>query len=156
MSELGVLGLDLSLKATGIALPDGSTRAIHPGARRIKGYARHELIRRAVLTAVASSSPDLVVIEDYAPHSPGINSTIALAELGGVIRTELTIRGYVWETVAPNTLKAWATGKGNASKDEMIDEALKRGAVPPIIHDEADAYLARLWGLDHLPKATTA
>lgn len=45
------------------------------------------------------------------------------------------------------TLKKWATGKGNANKQTMIDAAVARGW-NPADHNEADA----LWLLDYVLK----
>lgn len=147
MTSPKVIGLDLSIRATGVARVDGSTLVVR--AVRLEGYRRHYVISQQVMKIVRADGPDLVVVEDYAPHSPGINSTIRLAELGGIVRTALETRGYRWATVKPNTLKLWATGRGNADKTEMIAAAYSMGAPQPMTTDEADAWLCRAYGTAH-------
>ncbi len=47
--------------------------------------------------------------------------------------------------VKTNSLKLWATGKGNASKDAMKKVAAQALGRPPIEDNEADAVLVGLW-----------
>ena len=141
-----ILALDLSLTGTGIAHTDGHTERFTTRVD-VDPYWRIETIRCKVrdLTVgvgAVSREVDVVVVEDYADHSPGIRSTIRLAELGGVIRLELTRASIPWVAISPSALKSFATGKGNASKAEMLAAA---DAVSPFVgpfhsYDEADAW----------------
>jgi len=147
-----ILGLDVSLSATGVALPDGTFATIRHGKPKTIGYLRHAQLLERVYVELARARPDVVVVEDYAPRALGINSLIVAGELQGPIRTRLELLGIPWVGVRPNTLKLYATGKGNARKEAMADAAeadLPRGAPRPGNFDEADAYWLRAMGADH-------
>lgn len=141
----GVLGLDPSTARTGVALPTGRLLSWSPSttdvARRLHWFAG-QLARTLTMY-----QPDLVMIEGYAPHSVGTLSTIRLAELGGVLRLTMHEAGTRYVEVTPSHLKKWATGRGGASKDEMVAAAGERGAEPRN-DDEADAALLRFLGLE--------
>lgn len=141
---IAVLGLDLSCASTGVAGCDGRTATLSPPERavapRLCWY--HDQLARLV----RGQDPDVVVIEAYAPRSIGTTSTIRLAELGGVARLVL------WRLARPSVaisvahLKQYATGKGNATKQEMCAAARRAGATPAN-DDEADAWWLRAIGL---------
>lgn len=148
MNDRRVMGIDLALGRTGLALPDGTTLNVTPTGA---GYRKIADLALTVLAIVDTAKPDLVVLEDYAPNSLGTNSTIRSAEAGGVVRTHLTLRHHDWRTVAPNTLKKYATGNGRATKEEMVTRAIELGAAATITHDEADAYFLRRYGIELMP-----
>jgi crossover junction endodeoxyribonuclease RuvC len=147
-----IAGLDLALGKSGVATPDGALRTVTP-ARGLEGYARHWDVAKALLELLAGDGdrPDVVVLEGYAPGSRGILSTIRSAELGGIVRASLYRNGFVFAEVRPNTLKRWATGNGNATKERMVERAVELGArlSSPKADDEADAFLLRAMGRHH-------
>jgi len=141
------MGLDLSLTGTGVALTDGSTALIKTGS--LRGCERLAHIRHEVTSLVFA--PDgamvhLVVIEDYAAHSPG--NEAPKAELHGVILLAL----YDWSIpvalVNPATLKKYATGKGTAKKEDMKLAAYKQFGREFPSNDECDAFFLRCMGLE--------
>jgi len=145
-----VVGLDLSLTATGIA--DGS------GVRTIKtnlrGCERLIFVRDHIAHVVRDSwhyvpGPPLVVIEDYAYHGRHAHSH-QLGELGGVVRVALHEAAVPWVAVVPSTLKRYATGKGNAPKVQMVTSARERLAYAGHDDNEADALWLRALGMDLL------
>jgi Holliday junction resolvasome RuvABC endonuclease subunit len=140
-----ILGLDLSCASTGVALPTGRTITLSPSSTL--GVApRIHWIAGSIARIVRVYDPQVAVVEDYAPHSVGILSTIRLAEVGGAVRMMLYELGLPYLNVRPNTLKRYATGNGNAPKERMILAASVGGASPRN-HDEADAWLLRALGL---------
>lgn len=141
-----VLALDASLARTGVALPTGRLLSWSP-PRSATGVERLDWFARGIDATLGRYAPDLVVVEGYADHSPGIRSTIALAELGGVLRLVVWRHGVDLAVVAPSQLKKWATGSGRADKDAMMAAAAERGALPAN-HDEADAALLRLMAIE--------
>lgn len=150
-----IVGLDLSFTKAGIALPDGRTRVLR-GPTAAGGRTTYERLYRhgtAVVRAVRAADPTLVVLEDYAPHSPGILSTIRAAEVGGMVRAALWRLTIPFEPIRPNELKHFATGNGNADKAAMIGAAVDRGARPDVDDDEADAYLLRAMALEVITTA---
>jgi Holliday junction resolvasome RuvABC endonuclease subunit len=56
------------------------------------------------------------------------------------------LRGIPYEGVPVGTIKKYATGKGNANKDAMIDAARSRG-FSPADDNEADAIAILLWAI---------
>lgn len=154
---MNVLALDLSLTATGVALPDGSTEAL---TTYLRGVERLEMLRQAVLKrcwvdetddACDGWYVDLVVIEGYAYAKT--NKAHDVGELGGVIRLALHENGLPFVVVAPASLKKYALGKGagkGTDKDAMGIAAMRRAGLDfsgrP---DECDAWWLRAMALDH-------
>lgn len=142
-----VVGLDLSLTATGWANVAGVS-----GVYRTKatGTERLAALRRAVdiLVGAGLDSADLIVIEGYSFGSR--NGGEKLGELGGVIRLLLHDRGVRWVEAPPATLKKYATGKGNAGKNDVKAAARKRLGWGGEDDNEADALWLRAIGLELL------
>jgi Holliday junction resolvasome RuvABC endonuclease subunit len=150
-----VLGVELALLKTGVARVDGTFATIHA---RGAGYERHYHVVTELLGVLEQDGPDLAVLEDYAPHGPGINALITVAEVNGIFRSLLQRRRQPFALVRPSTLKAFAVGKGNAPKSELYDAAraaLELDAITgrvelPANYDEADAYWLRRMGAAHV------
>ncbi len=138
-----IVGLDLALTATGIADEHG-TRCFRSKSR---GMERLDEILTQV-RGTGEPRPELVVIEGY---SFGSHSAHAheLGELGGVIRYDLWRVQIPYVDVAPAVLKKFTTGKGNASKFEVIAAAIRRWGFEGSDENEADAYMLRMMGLCH-------
>lgn len=150
MSGLAVVGVDLSLTATGIAYADGSTATVN--TNRLDGPIRLIVIRDAVRAAldVHEWAPDLVVIEGYAFGRP--KQAHQVGELGGVVRVALReeqdeFPHMGWCVVPPAKLKKFATGKGTADKTAMVVAARERLGWDGLDHDQADALWLRAFGL---------
>lgn len=135
-----VVGLDLSLTATGIATVD-ETAVLRPMG--LTGPARLMCIRDDVLAALPVLHP-LVVVEGYAYGRH--NQAHQLGELGGVIRLALWEAGIPYVEVPPSTLKKYATGRGNAGKDEVLAAAIRRLGYDGHDNNEADALWLRAMG----------
>jgi hypothetical protein len=84
-----------------------------------------------------------IAVEDYATHGPG-DPTIG-PELGAIVRLGLIIYPNLHE-VSATSLKKFATGKGNATKDVVMLHTFKRWAFDcGDDNNLADAYvLARM------------
>lgn len=152
MSGPQVLGLDLSLSSTGVALPDGSTVRVRPRPASLRGPQRLTNLWLGIREAIGPWRPQLVVIEDYAPGSIGLSGKLANAELRGVVvqRLSLALPDASFAPIRPNTLKRWATGNGAAKKPAMMAAAARRGWADTGCDDEADAFLLRALGLQYL------
>lgn len=136
-----VVAFDPSLSCTGWARgrsqPSGEPRVevarIVPknlmGERRLV-YIRDEVLRRA-------DGAGVVVLEGYAFARE--NQAHQLGELGGVLRVALHEAGLPFVVLAPSKLKLYATGKGNAKKEEVLAEAVRRLRYAGSSTDEADA-----------------
>lgn len=122
-----VLGLDLSLTATGVAGLGWATTLRYPARKtgqdalqyshqRLRWY--HDNLADSYLNGVA-----LAVVEGLAlgQHNSG---TAALAGQSWMIRDLLWRRNIPYAMVSPTALKAYATGRGNASKAEVASSVL--------------------------------
>jgi hypothetical protein len=136
-----VVALDLSLTSTGVADRNG-TRRICP---KTTGVERLAEVRDAVIDLCLGRDwdsplldfPDLVVLEGYS-YASG-NKAHDVGELGGVVRLALHQAGIRYEVVPPSSLKVYACGVGNASKDDVLLAAVRRLGYEGNSKDEADA-----------------
>lgn len=136
-----VIGLDLSLTATGIAHSDGSTETIK--TRPADGDSRLLQIVRSINDGI---EPNIIaVLEDLPTHAKAAGIT---GMVHGAVRAHLLSRGVPYALVPPATLKAYATGKGNADKAGMTLAAYKRFAREFSDDNQVDAWWLRAAGLD--------
>jgi crossover junction endodeoxyribonuclease RuvC len=142
-----VIGFDLSIVATGVALPDGNCYTIRP---KRKGDRRLSEIREQISYYLDATEPALAVIEQIAEGSQNsFNTVIVLAMVHGQVRGELADRGIPFAYIRPTTLKKWATGSGRAEKVDMVNAALDLDG-EPANGDEADAWWCRAAGRHYL------
>ncbi|WP_329032216.1 hypothetical protein OIE71_04555 [Streptomyces sp. NBC_01725] len=146
---LRVIGLDLSITSTGVALPDGSTFRIK--TRQKDGDVRLLVIRAAVRGALLDHKPHLAVIEDL-PTKMRPTAVKGIGGLHGVVKAELLDAGVPYAVVAPATLKSYAADHGRAEKPAMAAAAfLAAGAefADDAGGDQCDAWWLRAAGHDH-------
>lgn len=139
-----VVGLDLSLTATGIATDDGVTRIrTRPDEFNNPEERRHHI-------AVLATDPNLIfsdtrrclfVVEDVPTHAA--HAIVPLAMLHGVVRNELDDWSHPFALMTPPALKKLATGKGNANKTEVVVAARDRLGYDGTDDNEADALWLR-------------
>lgn len=154
------LGLDLSLNGTGISVlsHDGSlieSKLIKLNTNKTnlyKGQARIKVIVDIILSILNKYSPQRVAVEGYSFGSKG-RSFIDLAELGGVVRYELTNRKLDWVEIPPKTLKKMVSGNGNADKVQMMEAVHQRYGVKFEDDNENDAYCLARALIDHTPES---
>jgi Holliday junction resolvasome RuvABC endonuclease subunit len=84
--------------------------------------------------------------EEVRSHA-GTDAAHCYGALMGVLQVFCMKHGIPFEGVAVGTLKKYMTGKGNASKGEMIQAARDRG-FEPASDNEADAIAGWLWLAD--------
>jgi Holliday junction resolvasome RuvABC endonuclease subunit len=137
-----VMGLDLSLVQTGIAVP-GQVGTLKTPGTKVSGMARLYAIREQIIKSVSALGVGLVMVEGYSYGSK--NGGERLGELGGVIRFALWSEGVPYVEVPPSTLKMYASGKGNAGKVEVLVAARDRLGYTGTNDNEADALW--LWAL---------
>lgn len=139
-----VVGLDPSLTSFGCARPEGVGLLRPP--KGLGGAGRMIWLRDSVLELCRDA--DLVVVEGMSYGSGG-RSIFDLGGLGWVLRVALTERGIPWVEASPSSLKKYATGKGNAGKELVLVEAVKRLSYTGSSYDEADALWLRMMALDY-------
>lgn len=153
-----VVGLDLSLTSTGVAVSDGRLARIRSKGFRLDTIAaRAQRIDRIVNDICAATddftSVDLVVIEAPAYSSVGGSSH---DRSGLWWLTVAAIRAHAVEVVEvmPTTRAKYATGKGagpDASKDACLAAVVRRFPTWAVTgNDVADALVLCAMGCDHL------
>lgn len=141
-----ILGLDPSLTSLGYAY--GTPKAATVGTiipKKVKGLQRLAYIRDEITDILDTEQPELVAYEDYSMGSRG--KTFHIGELGGVLKLALYERNIPILLVPPSSLKLFATGKGNADKDQVRVAMAKHRGWLFNSDDEADAYALLQMGL---------
>jgi crossover junction endodeoxyribonuclease RuvC len=134
------LGIDPSLTATGYCrMIDGTTTTWGEWKTKEKGLPRLSWLNHMIREELLSSDYALVCIEGYAFARP--NQAHQLGELGGVLRLQLYYRDNPWLEIAPAALKKFATGKGNADKEQIMLQVYKRWGFEAESNNVADAYV---------------
>lgn len=166
-----IVSLDLSLTRTGYAFSNGGfprAGVLVPPKTAASGMARLSWIRARVSALVLRGVPladpagyqedaDLVLIEGYSfGQARGSSHSHALGELGGVVRLLLHERGIPYIDVAPAVLKKFATGRGNAKKEEVLGAAIRRLEYEGSDHNEADALFLLHAALVHFDRCPVA
>lgn len=142
MSAADVVGVDLSLTATGVADALGA----HTFRSACSGWERVDELLTFVWRLTRAC--DLIVIEGYSFGSRA-SQAHALGELGGIVRFELWKDEDAYADVPPTVLKKFATGKGNAPKDAVLVAAVRAG-FDGDDNNAADAWWLRQMGLYRL------
>lgn len=156
-----VVGLDPSLTAYGVTLMSAhetdtfATWVVKPPMRGIKRLA---FIRQYILTLLINHDVSRIVMEGYSYGSVG--QAHKAGELGAAVKLGLWDAGLAQpHTMAPTSLKKFATGAGNTKKSEMLLHVFKRWGVEFDDDNAADSYaLARVAHLllgfdpDEVPK----
>lgn len=169
---MNILGIDLSLNATGLAMltvdatppdfsqVDGRKRVLHQinpsqcyqGALIVPRSTDDTLGRwEDVLCPILAWAMEAhaVIIEGYA-FAANMAYHNAIVEMGGILRYHLRKLEHVPIEIAPMSLKKFLTGHGNAQKPDMV-AAVQRLGLPIEDHNMADAF-----GLAQLGHALTA
>lgn len=156
-----VLGLDLSISSTGIAIcKDGrvlETTSV-PTKSKDKWIHRIDTIWSVIFKWINTYQPDSVYIENYSYNS--IFDRETLAELHGVVMWELEQLQIPYHKIPPTQVKQFGTGRGQAPKcPEGVAKSTwgKRWVVEAVNtrydtsfklseNDKADAFLISLLG----------
>lgn len=137
-----IIALDLSLTATGVCWGMNSVGVWKP---KVRGHERLAQIMGELHSALYASDADVVFIEGFSFGSKG-SSLYEIGGLGYIVRHELWRGGLPYVEVPPSVLKKYATGKGTARKEEMLEAAIRRFKYAgPADNNAVDAYL--LWHL---------
>lgn len=160
-----ILGLDLSLTGSAIAVIDKSTGKLHENPRtlrnNLKGMTRLAFLRTEIISMVFNLKEQHTVlpvfIEGYGFSFRGMD--FSLAELGGAIRLALLeCVNQPYFDVPPMSLKMFITGKGNAAKNIMLEQVYRKykiGSEVLVDDNQVDAFSLAQYGLAYLHWAKT-
>jgi Holliday junction resolvasome RuvABC endonuclease subunit len=135
-----VVGVDPSLTGTGLADPDGLLSTVTGLERDLR------LVGIWHAVHAAAEQADLAVVEDLPVHGMGAGKT-GMAQ--GVVRLALQTMLVPYVTVAPASLKKFATGRGSATKADMRMAAYQRAGLDLRDDNQCDAWWLRQLGLAH-------
>ena len=82
--------------------------------------------------------------EEVRAHA-GVDAAHCYGALMGALQVFCEENGLAYESVPVGTLKKFWTGKGNASKDAMIEACFERTGMTQASHNEADAIAGWHW-----------
>lgn len=154
-----VVGLDLSLTSTGVARVNGlflGTASVDRIRPKSTGHERLQQIVETCLTLTGSA--DLIVVEgpSYGSASGSQRGHHERAGLWWMVTHALWAADRKVAVASPAAVKTYATGKGNASKDEVLTATVRRFlGVSVSGNDEADALVLAAMGADHLNEPIT-
>lgn len=154
-----VIGLDVSLRATGICVASGHSRgrmfegvladtALIDIGKKLTGPERlYQATQVALnwLKARGALKPGKVcVMEGYAFS---MTNAQQLGEIGGCLRMSLWQRGVNLIVLPPSTLKKYATGKGVGEKNLIMKHVYKRWGFDAKDDNQCDAFVCAMVGL---------
>jgi Holliday junction resolvasome RuvABC endonuclease subunit len=116
-----VVGLDLSLTSTGWSAA-GEVAVIATAA---KGPQRLHEVSQEIASRLIELDDPAVVVEGYSFASRN-SQAHAIGELGGVVRLTLWNLRIPYVEVPPTSRAKFATGRGNASKGEVVSAVSAR------------------------------
>lgn len=131
------LGSNMALAHNGMDVPIVEHK-LFKGPRAHRAGDTQAWIDRRFCQIKDACSVSLVVYER--PFARGMDATRSLWGIAGIIEAAATFHGWAVTDATPGDIKKWATGKGDASKEVMTAEAIRRGYVGNNEH-EADAFL---------------
>lgn len=141
-----IAAIDPSVTNTGVCVGDSEPVAFAwKPPSKLRGIERIAWFRDQLMLLVREH-PDLgnVLIEEL-PKGAKQAGVQERAELIGVFKLALHDCGVPFVEVNPRSVKVYASGNGNAQKDTMMAEAIRRFGYPGVNNDEADAFI--IWHL---------
>jgi crossover junction endodeoxyribonuclease RuvC len=153
-----VVGIDLSLTATGIAAVGGlsTIKSGSSGDTIIDRLVRLGLILEQVRQHVSTTpaAVTLVLVEGPSLGQQRQGGEHLRAGLWWLLMDRLNLWGHHPVDVPPATLKKFATGKGNATKADMRMALFQRGGLDVRDDNQVDAWWLRQVGLHLLDDPT--
>lgn len=146
------IGTDLSLTSTGFS-GFGESGVI---ATKLTGIERlHEISTKLIEIGSAAPTSPIFIIEGYSFASRN-SQAHSIGELGGVVRYRLWQAGMKFVDIPPTCRAKFATGRGNASKNEVMSSISARTGIVfsgKGADDICDAWILEEIGLHLLGKS---
>lgn len=143
-----LIGIDLSLTSSGVSI-GGMTKVL---SSQEKGVDRLCDLRGGFMSLFSEYGITHAVVEGYSFASRNSHAH-SIGELGGVIRLLMHDMGIWFVEVPPTSRAKFATGRGNASKGEVISSiSAKTGLIfaGASGNDECDAWVLEQMALTYL------
>jgi crossover junction endodeoxyribonuclease RuvC len=143
------VGLDLSLTGTGVCVLTDSGHSLYTIKSKPSGN-KHldELLRlKDIVSGIEDilidqeDDVDLVAIEGLAFMARNTSALVQLAGLNYLVRSLLHDMKKDFTLVAPSSLKKFATGKGNGTKDLVMLEIYKKYGITVLDNNQGDAFI---------------
>jgi crossover junction endodeoxyribonuclease RuvC len=153
-----VIGLDLSLTSTGVATVGHTdagitytTHTLRPPRGSDRGHRRLAWLLDQIVHE-HSTAVDLIAIEGPSFGSPSSQQKghHERAGLWWLVAHALWKRDVPVGVIPPAAVKKYATGKGNAGKDEVLSAVVRRFTEFDGGNDQADALVLASMAADHL------
>jgi len=145
-----VLGLDLSLTATGVAVvtAQGKLAATETLTSKLRGAERLRDLCDRIAQVIALYEPDDVVAEYYGVDRTR-SSSVQTVWLHGAVHLALHAKSMQALYIAPSTLKKWMTGRGaKVEKPEMVAAIERSYGFAVRDHNAAEAAGLAVLGLE--------
>ncbi len=116
-----IIGLDVSLTNTGVAVCEEDLRVLHletirPGRGSLP--ARLQFVYERLRSIIREFSPEVAVVESVIYHR-NPSTAIALGSARGVVLLALSQMGLYIEEISPTAAKLSVVGNGRASKSQV-------------------------------------
>ena len=149
------MGLDISTSATGLVVLQANPDHAHPhltlemeiSSKQPSGAARNRDLAMQIMQRIHDHEPDKITIEGYSLNMKNAGSVIPLVELGGIVRLMMHLDEISWYDPTASEVKKFCTGKGNAPKNVVMMNVLKRWGHESKTDNTADAYVCAALGL---------
>lgn len=143
-----VLGLDLSMNATGYYLNAEVNGVWKPPKNKARGFERLDWFVQNLNKLVKENNIQFCAVEDFA-FAANASRAFDIGGHGYLLRYLLWKKEVASVAVPPTVVKKYATGKGNVKKNEMMLFIYKKWGQE--FHDDniADAYALHRFGLEY-------
>ncbi len=120
--------------------------------KKLAGIARLSFIRETLEDYLGAKRAAVSVLEGYSFGS--MNKKFELGEVGSVVKLALFDNSHEVYTAAPKQLKKFVTGRGNATKEDVMNAIYARWDMDIKNDNLADAYgLAQIARSVHEPRS---
>ena len=145
-----IAGLDLSLTSTGYSSNSETLCIFAPNG--VRGAERLSFLTREIERLSVEQSIECFIIEGYSFASRN-SQAHSIGELGGCVRMMLWERGIPFVDVPPTSRAKFATGKGNASKTEVVSAISAKTSIVwsgSGADDRCDAWILEQMGMTRI------
>jgi len=134
-----VLALDIA-EHTGFYSTHGGGTWTFTESKSRNDNKKHKHFRDTLIKFIEKNNIRFVTAEDILMNKMRFRATVSLSELRGILYEVCdTMNLPEPEFINATTIKSFATGRGNAPKEEMVEACIKKYNITPVTDDHADA-----------------